>query len=143
MSKTSIVLVIFQLSTMIYLAATGLSSDNPIVIGFQVLGIGVALWGLFAGNPFGFNMQPEVKSETLFTKGPFGLVRNPMYLGLILVFVPSVIVSPSLMRWIALIVLITVLLFKIFSEEIFLQQKFKEEYTDYKTKTYRLIPYIF
>jgi len=143
MSKKSWILLAIQFLTLGYLIGTSIFSKNVFILVFQCLGIGIAIWGITVGGISGFNMQPEVKSETLFTKGPFALIRNPMYLGILLTVIPAVIVYPSILRGIALILLTGVLLLKIYAEEVFLKKKFKKDYEHYILKTYRLIPWIY
>ena len=107
------------------------------------MGIAIAVWGVLAGGLDKFNMQPEVKSDVLITNGPFSLVRNPMYLGVLLFFSAVISQDPLPKHWIAYVILVITLLLKIYSEEHFLESKFGEQYRHYKNRTFRLIPYVF
>lgn len=66
-----------------------------------------------------------------------------MYKEVILIFLPTIINNFNLINLLVYVTLIITLLLKIFSEEQFLEQRFGEDYTQYKTGTYRLLPYIF
>lgn len=143
MSIKSIVLLCFQFLSMGYLASKFSISNNLSINAIQLLGIGVAVWGVIAGGLNKFNMQPEVKSDVLITKGPFSYIRNPMYLGVLLFFGTTLNHDSSTMIWIAYVILTITLLLKIYSEERFLESKFGEQYKTYKNRTFRLIPYIF
>lgn len=109
----------------------------------QLLGMIVALWGIVVIKIGNFNIQPEVKSKVLVTKGIFKLLRNPMYTGIILVFLPAIITENTLSLWIYFILLIVVLILKIYKEETFLLEKFGEDYSVYKKNTWRLLPFVY
>ena len=91
-----------------------------------------------------FNVQPEVKLNAIFiTKGPYKLIRNPMYSGLILFFSANIISDFSFFSLAVFTILIVVFLVKITMEEDFLSDKFCAKYVKYKKITYRLVPYIY
>ncbi|WP_396598124.1 methyltransferase family protein [Dokdonia sp. R86516] len=73
----------------------------------------------------------------------FSVLRNPMYTGIILLFLPTILKAHSALMWIYYVLLVTVLILKIYREEIFLQEKFGEVYSLYKARTWRILPYIF
>ncbi len=90
-----------------------------------------------------FNIEPEVKSVTLITSGPYKWIRNPMYIGVLFILAPIVIQNFDMLNSLVLIVLLITLLLKIHSEEQLLKERFGEEYTKYKMKSNRLIPFIY
>lgn len=144
MSKKSLVLVIIQFSSFAFFGLAGGLFAKGILLAIQILGLALGLWGVLVMKIGNFNVQPEVKHTAVFvTKGPYKILRNPMYSGLILFFGISIAYNYSLSRLGVFIALITVLLLKIFMEEQFLTERFEKEYTAYKKKTYRLIPYVF
>ncbi|NER15528.1 hypothetical protein GWK08_18885 [Leptobacterium flavescens] len=110
---------------------------------FQLLGIGIMLWGAASMGNGNYNIQPEVKSDFLVERGIYKWIRNPMYLGILLFYIPTVISQPQLIKWGLYISLIIILLLKIYREEHFLSQKFGEQFGNYKKRTSRLIPGIF
>ncbi len=144
MSKKSLILVILQFLCFAFFALnSGLFAKGNFLI-LQVIGLAIGLWGILAMKLGNLNIQPEVKKNAVFiSNGPYNLIRNPMYTGLLLFFGISVFTYFSYMRLGVLIVLIIVLLMKIFMEEQFLSERFEKEYLDYKKETYRLIPFIF
>ncbi len=143
MSKKSTILVILQTITMIYL----IIFNFPIAMGlgliFQILGIMIGLWGILTMRIGNFNIQPEVKSVSLITSGPYKWIRNPMYIGVLFFLTPIVIQNFNMLNSLVLIVLLITLLLKIHSEEQLLKERFGEEYTKYKMKSNRLIPFIY
>lgn len=144
MSNKSLILVILQFGIFVYFLLSGQIIAKNFWILMQIAGFIISVWGIIAMKIGNFNVQPEVKATAIFiTKGPYKIIRNPMYAGLILFFGASVISSFSFLRIGILIILILVFLVKIKMEEKFLSQKFGEEYLIFKKKTYRLIPFIF
>lgn len=143
MSKSSLILVILQFTLIGYIAYGGLIASSPIPFLVQILGVGIALCGIVTIKIGNFNIQPEVKSSQLVISGPFKYIRNPMYLGILLVCFPAIFNYSNALRWIALGALIVVLLLKILKEEGYLLEQFGTTYSDYVNSTKRLIPYIF
>ena len=143
MSLKSIILVSFQLVTMAYLLVTTNLISNGFGLVIQALGFIIAVWGMVTMKLGNFNVQPEVKSSTLITKGPYKLIRNPMYTGVILIFLPMIINNFNYLNLVVYSILALTLLLKIFSEEQFLEKRFGDNYTQYKIGTYRLFPYLF
>ena len=143
MSAYSALLVISQLILLGYLSLTGLLSHSIFLLGLQILGVGIALWGIVAMRLGQFNIQPEVKSSQLIERGPYRWIRNPMYLGILLVLIPSVVDHFNYWRLSALILLVIILMLKVQREEKLLHIHFEEAYAAYKRRTKRLLPFIF
>jgi len=144
MSKKSLILVIIQFSCFAYFLFSGKFMVKNYWITIQVLGFIVSLWGILAMKLGNFNIQPEVKPSAHFvSNGPYKFIRNPMYSGLILFFGAAVISNYSLLHLTVFIILIIVFIEKIKMEEGFLSVKFGDQYTNYLSKTYRLIPLIY
>jgi len=144
MSKKSLLLVIIQFSCFAFFALDGGLFAKGTLIIIQIIGLVIGLWGVVAMKLGNINIQPEVKQNAIFVShGPYNLIRNPMYSGLLLFFVISVIVNFNYLRLSVFILLTIVLLLKIFLEEQYLTDRFKKEYLEYKKKTFRLIPFVF
>jgi protein-S-isoprenylcysteine O-methyltransferase Ste14 len=137
-------LVLVQLICISLLLATGpLLSQKLVSIFIELLGFFLAFWALWAMQLDNLNASPGLKQDArMVRRGPYRLVRHPMYLSLLLVFVPHVIEKPTLLRILILVLLSTVLLIKIYIEEKLLVQHFPN-YAIYRKKTWRLLPFIF
>jgi protein-S-isoprenylcysteine O-methyltransferase Ste14 len=144
MSNKSIILVIIQfLCFAFFLFNRNLIANNIWII-FQITGFIISAWGVLAMKIGNFNIQPEVRSNARFiTKGPYKIIRNPMYAGLILFFGASIISSFSSLRLLVFVILILIFLLKIKMEEIFLSKAFGDDFQNHKKRTYRLIPFIY
>jgi len=82
-----------------------------------------------------------VHANELYTKGMFGLCRNPLYLGNILIYVGAFLLHgawPVAIGGTALFLFVYYSI--IFSEENYLQGRFGEDYTTYRNHTPRLLP---
>ena len=144
MSARSKLLVILQFLCFLYFAlfADVLARGLGLII--QIAAAFFCVWAVIIMKPGRFNVQPEIKSNAVFiSKGPYRMIRNPMYLGLIIFFAVTVYYDPKLLNLISFFILLLVFLFKIQLEEKFLQESFGQTYEKYKEKTFRLIPYLY
>ena len=151
MSKKSQILVFIQFSSFAFFAIAGKLFTTNYWLALQLIGLGIGAWGVLAMKMGNFNIQPEVKtSAKMVSKGPYKIIRNPMYSGLLLFFGISVFINFdvknlifSILRLSIFLILTIVLMMKINMEEQFLTDKFGDDYTNFKENTYRLIPFIY
>lgn len=144
MSSLSKLLVLLQFSCLTYLVFFTDLIGHGVLLIIQIIGFSLALWSVFVMGIGRFNIQPEVKTEAkLITKGPYKVLRNPMYSGLILFFGASVFKNLDLIDLSVFVLLIIVLVYKIILEEKYLFQKFGTSYDEYKEKSFRLFPYLY
>jgi len=106
-----------------------------------VMGTLMSAWGL---RVLGKNWAPslsDVRNESaLITTGPYGIVRNPIYLG-VLVLIPCLALVAS--NWLLLvtgIILCLLLYSQVRGEEATLIEHFGDAYREYMKQTPRLIP---
>lgn len=144
MSLLSKVLVIIQFICFLYFALFANVFANGTGLLVQILATILCVWAVIIMKPGRFNVQPEVKTNAVFvSKGPYRIIRNPMYLGLIIFFTVTILNEPKLLHLIVFFMLVLVFLIKIQLEEKFLQASFGKEYEKYKKKTFRLLPYLY
>lgn len=114
------------------------------LIGSIVVLIGELLrfWGVaYAGSQT--RTTTSVKANQLITSGPFAHVRNPLYIGNILIYTGFGIISLALFPYLQILALVWFvfqykLIIKI--EEAFLEEKFGSQYTEYKESVPRILP---
>jgi len=106
-----------------------------------VMGTAMSVWGL---RVLGENWAPSLsevrKQSTLITTGPYGIVRNPIYLG-VLVLIPCLAIVAS--NWLLLapgIILCLLLYSQVSGEEVTLIEHFGDAYCEYMMQTPRLFP---
>ena len=144
MSKASKILVILQLSCLAYLVFFTKFMGQGIFLIAQIIGFILSLWAVIIMKPGYFNIQPEVKSNASFiNSGPYRLIRNPMYTGLIVFFGSGMVNSFRPIPFIVFLILVLIFILKIRLEEKFMKIRFGPAYLQYKSKTYRLVPFLF
>lgn len=98
----------------------------------------VALWQL---RNYSLSVLPEpVKGAQLCTRGLYGRMRHPIYSGIILWGIGTVMIRPGLVRAGLLLALILLFWFKTQREERLLAQAFGTRYARYCLSTARFIP---
>jgi len=138
----AIVLAAVALGELVALPWPGLD-DFParaVGIGLGVLGAALMLWAAFTLWRHDTTVMPHRGSSALVTSGPFRWLRNPIYLGDVLIFLAAgeitkniwfVLLAPvfaGLVTWLAIL-----------PEERYLEAKFGDAYRAYKARTRRWI----
>ncbi len=138
------ILVIAQLCCIILIIVSGsVVGRHHLLLFLQIVGMAIGIWSIAVMGIGNMNISPLVKEgAVLITKGPYRVIRHPMYSAVLLVLWPAIIDDCSLMRIIAGIVLTIVLIIKMLFEERLLKKQFAE-YETYMKTTKRLIPVIF
>ncbi len=130
----------FLVIMMIFARPTVLSMS----IGFLFVAFGefLRLWGVaIAGSET--RTTGTVGGTYLITKGPFAYVRNPLYLGNMLLYFGAGIMANALFPWLPLIALIYFLFqysLIVSLEEEYLLKTFQEEFEKYCAATARFFP---
>jgi protein-S-isoprenylcysteine O-methyltransferase Ste14 len=144
MSRKSLILVIIQFSCFALLIFGGSLWAKSYWFYAQIIALLFTIWATLSLRLGNFNIQPEVKKTAVFvTSGPYSISRNPIYTGLLLFFGFGVFYNLNYYQIAIYLVLAVVLLLKIQDEEKYLTAHFGAAYTNYKTNSYRLIPYVF
>ncbi|HPS66035.1 MAG TPA: isoprenylcysteine carboxylmethyltransferase family protein [Ignavibacteria bacterium] len=115
-----------------------------IIIGavFVIIGELIRWWAVsYAGSET--RTTGDVGGSYLVTQGPFGIVRNPLYIGNITIYAGIGIMSNAIFPWL----MIAAFLYFVFqyyciiiNEEEYLQNTFKDKFTLYKSKVNRFVP---
>lgn len=141
--KRQIVLVLLQSACIVFLLFSGqLLIHNIAFLLMQVFGLLFIFWAILAYKLNKTQTTELPKGFFLVTKGPYEIIRHPIYAGILLVMAGYVQGDISIIRFLVFIGLIIITLVRVGYEETYLGQKIKE-YALYKTKTHRLIPYLY
>jgi protein-S-isoprenylcysteine O-methyltransferase Ste14 len=123
-----------------------LPSPTPIVGGaadlLAIAGLIIALWGrIVLGR--NWNMHPGLKeNHELIERGPYAYVRHPMYSGLCLMFLGTMIWSGHKAGYLVFFACLLGAWFKLRQEEKILTRHFGESYLSYKARVKALIPFV-
>lgn len=137
-------IVAIQLLAIFYIASTGplVPSGNTFLHVLFLGGLALIVAAVWVMREAQWSITPSVAPKAkLVTWGPYGLIRHPMYLGLLLAIGSMVAYTPTPDRLIALVILFADLLYKITVEEEALAKRFPS-YNAYMKHTKRLIPYL-
>jgi protein-S-isoprenylcysteine O-methyltransferase Ste14 len=107
-----------------------------------VLGLG---FSAYARLHLGRNWSSMVmikEGHQLIKTGPYSIVRNPMYTGLLTAYCGLVIALGILAALAALVIVITAIWMKIKAEEELLEEQFGWEYNQYRRDVKALIPWL-
>ncbi len=139
----SIILVIIQLICIVLILLTGslVPRSFPLQVVF-VLALSLGIWALWTINFKNFRLTPNFPKDTrLVAKGPYKLIRHPMYSCLLLTTLTIVLDDLSIIRIAIWIILFIDLYIKLVYEEKLIIDR-NTDYLIYKRGTKRLIPFI-
>ncbi len=141
-SFQGIIVLLFEI--LLILQALGIVNANLIhlplnnvfvLIGLVIFigGVVLAVWAkLSMGSSWGRPAQHNIKIQsTLVTRGPFAFSRNPIYVGLLLLFLGFEITLQSYLI-ILIFLLILVVFLAVTKEEKLLEKYFGKDYLEYK-----------
>jgi protein-S-isoprenylcysteine O-methyltransferase Ste14 len=116
---------------------------RPGAVCVAALGCALAVWAIWIMRPGHFNVTPEPHpSAEHVVRGPYRLVRHPMYVGLLLVAVAWVWDCPTALRMLLCVALAVVLDRKARIEERLLAARFAS-YAEYSRRTARFVPWLY
>lgn len=117
---------------------TARSSAAPVGWLLVALGAGLPVWGLVTFRGAGTPIRPNQPASTLVTHGPFRLSRNPMYLGLSVVYLGVTLLLDSLWTVLFLPLVIGILYLTVIRhEERYLAATFGSAYDEYRWRVRR------
>jgi protein-S-isoprenylcysteine O-methyltransferase Ste14 len=104
------------------------------------LAVGLLIWGRQTLVTGGTNVDPSLPSTAVVTSGPYRFSRNPLYMGLAVVYLGLTL---ALDTWWGIILLALVLIVMhrgvIQREERYLERKFGEGYRQYRAAVRRYL----
>jgi protein-S-isoprenylcysteine O-methyltransferase Ste14 len=143
-NKTSLIVFFQKLFLLLFLITGPLIAKNIYLLLVELAAIALGAWAVILmvrRSKFRVDPEPALNAHLLDT-GPYKYIRNPMYSAIILGFGALLVDSYSPLRLVIYILVIAIHLAKISIEEKLLPEKFKD-YAAYKSRTRRLIPFIY
>jgi protein-S-isoprenylcysteine O-methyltransferase Ste14 len=106
----------------------------------NVLGLGFAVWArVYLGSNWSRSVTIK-RDHELITGGPYGLVRHPIYTGLLTGFLGTAIAIAQLRGLVAFALIFAVLWFKLRLEERWMRLQFGSVYEQYAQRVPALLP---
>jgi len=108
-----------------------------------ICGVGFCFWAraVLGGNWSGTVTLKE--NHELIVRGPYRLVRHPIYAGLLAMFIATAIEQGHLGGIIGLILVLAGLWIKSSEEEEVMRKQFPDQYVTYRERVKRIIPFMF
>ncbi|NBC81977.1 MAG: hypothetical protein GVY19_01220 [Bacteroidetes bacterium] len=141
--RKSILFVAIQMACIVFFVLTGpFFAHRPVTLIIELLGIFLGIWSVVIMIPHKISVYPDVQDGAkLLQKGPYKIIRHPMYTALFVTFLPLIIDYFTWIRLAVFAIFVFNQIGKMIYEESLLMNHFSD-YHVYKTKTYRVIPYI-
>jgi protein-S-isoprenylcysteine O-methyltransferase Ste14 len=143
-NKSSLLVFLQKLFILLFLISGPLVAKNMYLLIIELLAIALGAWAIITMvRKSKFRVDPEpAQNARLLDTGPYTYIRNPMYSALILGFGALVLDSFTWLRFTIFLLEAVVILKKISVEETLLPEKFRG-YAAYKSRTRRLIPFVY
>jgi protein-S-isoprenylcysteine O-methyltransferase Ste14 len=108
-----------------------------------VAGLGFCIWArLTLGRNWSGTVTLKEEHE-LIERGPYRLVRHPIYTGMLAMFLASVIVVGRVAGIVGLVLVFISFWIKLRDEEQLMLKQFPEQYASYQRRVRRVIPFVF
>jgi len=108
----------------------------------EVSGLGLTVWArVYLGQYWSGAVGIKVGHKLIFG-GPYALVRHPIYTGMVLAFLGTILSADRMVGLLALALFTFAYVRKILIEEKWLVRQFNEEYTGYQRNVWAFIPFI-
>jgi protein-S-isoprenylcysteine O-methyltransferase Ste14 len=114
------------------------------LVGLVIAFIGL-LFSVWARMHLGRNWSASVtvkQGHELVRTGPYGLVRHPIYTGLLAGLLGTAIARNDAQAFVALAIALVALWHKLHVEERFMEETFGDAYRDYRASVKALIPFV-
>ena len=107
-----------------------------------IAGLAFCIWARFTLGRNWSGVVTLKAGHELITAGPYALVRHPIYTGLLVMFVGTIIVQGHVAGIVGLPLVFVSLWIKLRYEERVMLEKFPDEYAAYQRRVKRLIPFV-
>jgi protein-S-isoprenylcysteine O-methyltransferase Ste14 len=115
---------------------------GPISIGLQIAAALFMIWARLTFGMRSFHAAASTTEGELVTRGPYAIVRNPIYAAVIWFAWTGVAVHFSIENALLGLAVAGGMLVRIFMEERFLRERYRD-YGDYTKRVKRLVPFVF
>jgi len=111
-------------------------------VALTAIGLGYAIWArLHLGRNWSATVTLK-ENHQLIRSGPYALTRHPIYTGMILATIGSVLTAGKLLGILAFLVIIGSWVRKLLLEERFMGRQFGAQYVNYRSEVKALVPFV-
>ena len=134
--------LIVVIGTIAVMAATGnLFAASPYAIALQVMAVALSVWARRSFPKGTFRVAATPGGSSIIRRGPYRVIRHPMYAAVLLFIWTGVMSHPSLVT-VALGATVTLVVAgRVVAEERVLRTRYSD-YADYVRSTKAIIPFI-
>jgi protein-S-isoprenylcysteine O-methyltransferase Ste14 len=119
---------------------------TPMVVwvgfGATVAGLLFAIWARCTLGRMWSGRVTLKEEHALVERGPYGLVRHPIYTGLVLALLGTALARDTALVWVGTLLVVAGLILKLKQEERLLESHFGPAYAEYRSRVKGLIPLI-
>lgn len=118
---------------------------DPVFLAAVILCIGGLAFCLWARATLGRNWSGTItlkEEHELIIRGPYGLVRHPIYTGLLAMFLGTALLDGHLAALLGTALVFLGFLIKLSNEEAVMLKQFGEQYIAYQNRVRRIIPFV-
>ena len=112
-------------------------------VALTAAGVAFAIWARLVLGSNWSGIVTVKEGHTLMDRGPYAIVRHPIYSGVLLAYIGTAIVFGEVRVLIAFVFVLALILSKIAIEERFMTQEFGVQYSEYKQRVKALIPFVY
>jgi protein-S-isoprenylcysteine O-methyltransferase Ste14 len=109
-------------------------------VALTALGVAISIWARLTLGSNWSGVVTVKEDHELIRKGPYRWVRHPIYTGMLMSFVGTVLVAGRVRGWVGLAVVLVTFYFKARREERFLRQEFGAGFEEHARSTGMFLP---
>lgn len=133
----------FIVLLLLVLGFTGnLFSRDPLIIAGQLLGLALIIYARITFGRQRFNISATPAEGPLLRRGPYRFIRHPMYAGMSLLLLVTIIGHLSLFTAAIGLLVLIIIPWRINLEESQLKATYPD-YAEYASRSKRLIPFVY
>lgn len=108
----------------------------------QLAGLGFAIWARLALGKHWSGTITIKEGHELVTRGPYAIVRHPIYTGLLVAFLGNALLVGDARGWIAFALAAAAIGVKVPREERFMARAFGEAWERYRSRVRAIVPFL-
>jgi len=109
-------------------------------LALDIIGVGLAIWARVTLGSSWSGFITVKQNHQLVQRGPYALVRHPIYSGLLSAIIGAALTIGTLGSYAAVIAGLAAILIRIEAEEALMSEQFPETHRAYRERTRKLIP---